>query len=196
MLTFKEYKDQAEAFGSSLEDRDDWLMLTTISQTRDSDHLTESNFAAALKTLGGESETCEVWRFGHWVCGWIEHLCVAPERRAEAQAILDRLEGYPVLDDDDFSRREIEAADEAWVSFGCREFADAMQNEFDLMDSTHDLLTKSPSWTLYVFENSEPYVLCTEGDTVRVRTYGGQTKMTRDQMAKALVQLRKEIRNV
>lgn len=51
-----------------------WLVL--LARNRDSDILTESNWECALKQLGGESDDCQVFRFGHWACGWIEYLCV------------------------------------------------------------------------------------------------------------------------
>ena len=189
--TFAQYNKNAAAFGSSLEGRDEWLVFLT--QTRDSDHLTESNFAAALKTLGGESETVEIVRFGHWAVGWVEHLFVHPSRKAEVAAIEAQLEDYPALDEDDWSQRESDAAFESWVQFGCDEFAEALQNEFDLMDSTRDLLTRSPYWTLCVFENHAPYVLCTEGDTVTLQAYGGQTRLTRETLAGSLRALRREL---
>jgi hypothetical protein len=191
--TFAQYKAASKSFGCSIKDRDDWLVV--ITRTRDSECLEESNFTAALKLLGSESDTVEIVRLGHWACGWIEHIFAAPEHRAACEDIQARLDDYPVLDEDDFSQREGDAAFESWVSFGCREFAEQLQNEFDLMDSTVDLLRKSPGWTLYTFENSEPYALCTEGDSVNVRVYGGQTQLTRDQLASTLRKLRSEIRS-
>jgi len=164
-----------------------------FGRNRDSDHSDESNFDAALKLLGGESDTVEIVRFGHWACGWVEYLFVHPSRKAETDAILARLEDYPILDEDDFSAREHEAALQSWDDYGCREFANALRNEFDLMDSTRDLLTRSPDWTLYHFENSEPYAVQTEGDEVNVRAYGGRTLITRGQMAATLRKIRREI---
>ena len=192
-MTFRQYKRESKSFGCSIDDRDDWLV--TFSRNRDSDCLAESNFDAALKILGGESETVEIVRFGHWACGWVEHIFAHPSHAETVATIEKQIEDYPVLDDDDFCNRESEAAYEGWCSWGCRDFADAMQSEFDLMDSTHALLMRSPSWTLTIFENNEPYALSTEGDTVHVKAYGGQTRITRTQMAKMLTQLRKEIRS-
>lgn len=175
------------------DDRKDWLLCA--GRSRESSILEDSNFVAILKHLGGESDTLEVHRFGHWAVGWIEEMLVAPSRMAEVKHVKEQLDNYPVWDEDDFGDRENSAAFESWTSFGCKEFADAMQNEFDLMESTHALLMKSPDWTLHVFENNEPYALVTEGESVLVRAYGGQTKITREQMATMLRLLRKEIRN-
>lgn len=92
----------------------EWLCLLTRS--RDSDCLTESNWHCALQELGGESDNVSIERFGHWACGWWEALSVragTPEH-AKAKDIAERLEGYPVLDEDDFSERESEEADQVW----------------------------------------------------------------------------------
>ena len=91
----------------------DWWVL--LLRSRDSGCLDESNFAAALDRLGGESETVQVHRFGHWACGWFEVLLASPEREEDARAILDRLDEHPVLDEDDFARREDDAAFETWA---------------------------------------------------------------------------------
>jgi hypothetical protein len=92
-----------------------WFVLVT--RNRDSDCLTESNFRSALKALGGESETVEVHRFGHWACGWWEALCVkeGSEQFTIAQDIAEKLEDYPVVDEDDWSELEHEEASRVWA---------------------------------------------------------------------------------
>jgi hypothetical protein len=115
MLTYKEYAPSTfDTPGLGLPDRQDWLVV--IGRNRDSDCADESNFAAALERLGGESETVEVHRFGHWACGWIEIIIVAPEgpQAVEAYRIEDDLDVYPLLDENDHSEREAEAAVETW----------------------------------------------------------------------------------
>ena len=92
----------------------EWLCLLTRS--RDSDELTESNFRSALRKLGGESENVSIDHFGHWACGWWESLSVragSPEHE-KAKVIADKLEDYPVVDEDDFSELESETADRVW----------------------------------------------------------------------------------
>ena len=91
-----------------------WLCLMTRS--RDSDVLTESNWECALKALGGEGVDVEIFRFGHWACGWWEALAVkeGSDKQEPAQEIYDSLEDYPVLDEDDFNLREQEKADTVW----------------------------------------------------------------------------------
>jgi hypothetical protein len=87
------------------------------SQTRDSDYLTQSNFAVALAQLGGESDSVQVHRFGHWACGWFELILVDPkdeDKYREAEEIEGSLSEYPILDEDDYSQRIDVAAGECW----------------------------------------------------------------------------------
>lgn len=101
--------------GLGLDDRQEWLVLG-VSQTRDSGVLDRCNFAVALESLGGESDTVEVHRFGHWGPGWFEVILVAPGSPAEreANAIEAALADYPVLADDRLSAMADEEAREAW----------------------------------------------------------------------------------
>lgn len=90
-----------------------------VGQSRDSDTLERSNFAAMLKLLGGESETVIVVRESHWAVGWVEWLAIHQDDEV-ALAIADdaaaRLEDYAILDEDDLSEREQEDADETWAN--------------------------------------------------------------------------------
>ena len=94
-------------------------LYVLLGRNRESDLLTESNWDCALERLGGESETVEIVRFGHWACGWIEYLCVRDESEAYkiAQDIDMELENYPVLNEDDFSEREEKEAQRQWKEF-------------------------------------------------------------------------------
>ena len=87
--------------------------ISVVSQSRDSEILDQSNFAAALDLLGGEAddESVIVTRFGHWGCGWFETIMVSvnsTEKLNTAREILNALDAYPVLDDDDLCAREQE----------------------------------------------------------------------------------------
>ena len=94
-----------------------WLVLP-CGVNRDSDCLTEYNYHAALKRLGGEGDNVQVHEFGHWACGWYKLILVRPGSPAEAIAneIESALEDYPILDESDFSEREDTAAQEIWSS--------------------------------------------------------------------------------
>ena len=101
--------------GAFLPDRGEWFVVPVIC-TRGSKPFEESNFDAALRALGGESDTVEVHRFGHWGPGWYEIIIVDPDspQAVIAQEIECKLENYPLLDEDDFSAREYEQANETW----------------------------------------------------------------------------------
>ena len=93
-------------------------LLVVLTRNRDSDCLTESNWECALERLGGESETVEIHRFGHWACGWWEALCVKAGSEAEkiGAEIESSLSDYPVLSDEHYSEKEQDEANEIWQS--------------------------------------------------------------------------------
>lgn len=116
METYSEFQPTGfDPSGIGLEDQQDWLVVP-VARNRDSDCLAESNFACALKDLGGEGEDVQVHRFGHWANGWFEIIIVRPGSDAEkkAEEIESALADYPVLDDDDFYNREQEEAERIW----------------------------------------------------------------------------------
>jgi len=82
-----------------------------LGRSRDSSCLEESNFKEGLKRLGGESENVLVGRYGHWAVGWIEEIYVRPltPQAKIAQEITDEIDTYPILNEDDWSKRQIEA---------------------------------------------------------------------------------------
>jgi hypothetical protein len=86
-----------------------------LSQNRDSDALTRSNFICALEQIGGN---VAVSHERHWACGWIETILIPQENTqalAVAQQILNKLEDYPVLNEDHYSELEYEEQDyEEW----------------------------------------------------------------------------------
>ena len=101
-----------------------------LTQNRDSDSLTRSNFICALELLGGESDNVEVHRFGHWACGWWEVIAIKKhngkfingepiltEEYQIAEQIEDGLESYPVVDETHWSELEYNEACEFWE--GC-----------------------------------------------------------------------------
>lgn len=116
----------------------EWLVV--ITRNRDSDLLTESNWDAALEELRGELRDIEIFRFGHWACGWWEALAVKAGTPAETigQDIVNRLNSYPVLDEDDFYERQIEEANRIWTEcYTSRERLDYVRkhrSEFDFQN--------------------------------------------------------------
>jgi len=125
MKTYSKFSPtEFDRAGAFLPDRQEWLVLP-VSQNRDSGPLDQSNFAKALEILGGESEDVEIHRFGHWGPGWFEIIIVNPgnaELVKQAEDIERSLENYPVLNDEDYSRREWECFQESWESWGRRDY--------------------------------------------------------------------------
>lgn len=184
--------------GLSLPDRQDWLVLPVI-QTRDSGPTEQSNFSAALAILGGESDTAEVHRFGHWGPGWIEIILIAPSRQNDGEAIDARLADYPLLDEDDASRREWEDYTETWTS--CRVWADFIRElteQFNLRPTTTEQLEyadRDSLRTLYELglPSGDYCEVCDNGANFGRRTERSAAELTRDQLAAFLKQTRNPV---
>ena len=98
-----------------------------LGQHRDSDSLTRSNFTCGLEAIGGESDTVEVVRESHWAVGWVEWIAIHQDDAAaleKADAIKERLEDYPVVDEDAWSTLEWEESCEYWERMSVRERAE------------------------------------------------------------------------
>ena len=134
MQTYSKWAPTAfDHAGAFLEAREDWLVVP-VMRTRDSGILEQSNFEAACAMVSDASImddelSFETHRFGHWGPGWIEVLIVRPDSAAAVAAadIGTRLEDYPVLDDDDYSERENEYAEETWTSMSVRDRVKVIQ---------------------------------------------------------------------
>lgn len=103
-------------------DRSLWFVMP-VGRNRDSQPFAEVNFKAFLEELGGESETVEVHRFGHWACGWFEILIVDPSDETAMEKAYDlarALENYPILDEEALTEAEHEAAQESWDNWARR----------------------------------------------------------------------------
>lgn len=108
-------------------DRPDWLVV--LSRHRDSDISDQSNFDSALEMLGGEGEYVAVEESSHWAVGWVRYIAIAPGRLGLieiAQGIRDSLEGYPLLDEEDCSKREYEEYISSWDSWGRLDYTKAI----------------------------------------------------------------------
>ena len=119
-----------------------------LSQNRDSDTLTRSNFQCALTAIGGETgedddgiSAVTVVRESHWACGWIEWIAIH-ESNSEALRIADeiaaKLEDYPVVNEDHWSELEDQEAQEVWRNcYNERERIDYMRrysSQFEFQD--------------------------------------------------------------
>ncbi len=122
--------------GAFLDERQDWLVLP-VSQNRDSGPLDQSNFEQALEMLGGErNNIIEVHRFGHWAWGWYEIIIVNPKAGKTlkiAESIESSLEDYPVLNEQDFSDKEMELIEECWTSYGRSDFEEELTSHIEYL---------------------------------------------------------------
>lgn len=164
--------------GAFLREQSGWL-LAPVSQTRDSNELDQSNFAEALKMLGGESETVEVHRFGHWGPGWFEIILIDPsdaERVRVAEEIAEALENYPVLNETDYSEREWESFLQGWEDYGRQDFIRKLEKDFDLPEAAVYILEDADSDALREFFSDhagEPYYSDSSGVCINVRSWRG-----------------------
>ena len=114
MERYREYRPTGfDPAGIVLDERQDWFVLP-VGINRDSNTLAHANWESVIKHLGGESETLEVHRFGHWACGWFEIALLHPDREDEGDEIEKCLEDYPVFDEDLYSELEYEACCNYW----------------------------------------------------------------------------------
>ena len=194
MQTYSQFRPTGfDPAGAFLEDdRQDWLVLP-VSQTRDSGPFDHSNFAAALEMLGGESDTVEVHRFGHWGPGWFEIIIVQPGTPAAtiAEDIESRLEDYPLLDESDYSQREFEEFEESWDSWGRKQLVKDIVKGFGLSERAADLLDDADNETLrqwWMSGANFPYE--PDGDGVTIPTGRVDDWFSRDQVAQLLRSLR------
>ena len=107
---------------------------------RDSGLLDQSNAAAITKELESFAEVDDpdlvFESHNHWACGWIDGFSIRVFRYGEItpafkvyHELAERIAEYPILDEEDYSRREYEAtvaniADAAW----------RLKDEFELSD--------------------------------------------------------------
>ena len=154
MQLYKDFSPTGfDSKGSFLEDRGEWLVVP-VGQTRDSGPLEQSNFEQSWEAIQqqDDGESCERHRFGHWGPGWFEIIIVRPGSLCakEAEHIEASLSDYPVLDEEDFSRREWEAAEEAWQNFSTRDRVRAIQRYGDggVFAARRDELPNDPTGSL------------------------------------------------
>lgn len=99
----------------SVEKPEQWTIVYT--HNRDSDLLDQSNAEAIRERLRAYPDDVRDEHHGHFLCGWVDGYAIrvydddgkVTEAFQEWCAIQDRLEDYPILDEDDFCRREHDA---------------------------------------------------------------------------------------
>lgn len=108
--------------------------VIVLGQSRDSDLMDRCNFASALAELGGESDTVQVHRMGHWACGWFEVIAVDPSDEkalATAYAIKKSLEDYPILDESSYYEMQSEERNEMFEYYAS-DFIDELKQALGL----------------------------------------------------------------
>lgn len=131
-------------------------------QTRDSDHLEQSNFATAEALLEAipdpvdwPHEDAPSWistRTNHWAVGWCDWLMIHEDAEAhlrEGDRIRGKLEDYPVLDDDDYSQREYDDIVETWGAMSLRDRAKYLgegESIFAIRREAFDFPAKDGDW--------------------------------------------------
>jgi len=93
---------------------DDYYII--VGHSRDSKILEESNYQTIKEYLSKNLINFIEVSFNHWAVGWIETLMIQEDDIQGIEFIndniLDRLEDYPIFDEEDFYKREYEEATE------------------------------------------------------------------------------------
>jgi len=130
MHTVKEWSHPQNYMGATWEG---WYSAG-FGQSRDSDALEASNFQTAYDALkplanqlsvethdipGALDDECSVQivRESHWAVGWVEWIAIHSSNTValeKARELCKRANDYPILDEDDFSRREDEDCEQVW----------------------------------------------------------------------------------
>jgi len=93
-----------------------WI-VAPCTRHRESELADQSNWDAHLEALSAadpSGEGFEVVRVGNPFTGWGEHVMVSPDLAHVVEALRERLENYPLLNEDDYSARQWELACESW----------------------------------------------------------------------------------
>jgi hypothetical protein len=105
-------------------ERPDWIVAYV--RTRDAEALDRANFDALVAMLEEWPDDYATETSGHWAVGYVEFLVVRPGSAAADRMALERerLDGYPVVDDDLYSQYESDERNDIWASFSLRDRID------------------------------------------------------------------------
>ncbi len=105
-----------------------WEVAMIGGVHRDSNLLDRCNaesILAALADIDPEQTAHDTMRARHWAVGWYNHLLVDTRNSAIMAclaSLADRLDTYPILDEDMHSEAEHNEAQESWESYGRSDF--------------------------------------------------------------------------
>lgn len=99
--------------------------VAPVSRNRDSDCLVNSNWASQWAELSAcradvpdaDESSPVVVSENHWAVGWVEWIAIHESNEAALRAadrIAERLESYPVLDEQDWYEKEQAEAEQVW----------------------------------------------------------------------------------
>lgn len=132
------------------------------SHNRDSDILQESNYETITKLLDDNNHNYEIHRFDHWLCGWVEAICI---NETEIKAIKfceelkERLESYPLLDDIDYYEREAKEINNSWSDWIEWNFRNSIESKFEIdLDLELDLKPLLDKHFMIEYTGSETYI--------------------------------------
>ena len=124
-----------------------------LGQHRDSDALTRSNFECGLEALGGESDTVQVVREGHWAVGWVEWIAIHEsdvDSLKKADEMLCHLSDYPVLNESHFSELEYQEAENYWQQMPIKYRVELCQEAgVCVFAARHDYIPQDDSGYIY-----------------------------------------------
>ena len=155
MNTLKRWKMPECYVGATWED---WFVF--LGQNRDSDCLTRSNFQCGFERLkplstdleSEEMPSVQIVSENHWAVGWVEWIAIHgsnTDALNEANKIAERLENYPVLDEDALWELENNEAMEQWENYGRREFIRELEKAELIEEGALDESDKDAIWELY-----------------------------------------------
>lgn len=151
-------------------DKSNWLH-SGIGQSRDSSLVEQCNWLTYVTELSRlcyerEEETEDVFaieRQSHWAVGWVEHIVLNPTKQFALeynQSVAERLEEYPILDEELLSQLETEDALETWQNCYRRDCESSLENLVET-DYIETLIESVSDWqekrAFYDDLKREPY---------------------------------------
>lgn len=105
--TVKEHIDLSRARGSfilheDLSEEEDYIIV--YSRTRDSGGITNCNFRLIKEALDEANAVYAALSYNHFACGWYENIAVHPDHMPVVQDMIDGLEDYPIISEEEVGR--------------------------------------------------------------------------------------------
>lgn len=116
------------------------------THNRDSDSVTRANANSIAAELAPfiESGDAIAEHHGHCLVGWVDGFALRGAAIGAYNAILERLESYSVLDDEELAKVENEDEAQAWEGCYRREFEQAIEKRAETEIGAHCVITFQP----------------------------------------------------